>query len=136
MWTDINLKPNGPYWHYGGQITWGPEQPEQLLYVGMGDQYQFQAAQAPNSYAGCIIRMHRNGTVPSGNLPSSIKPPGCWAYGIRNPYRAHWDVPTNRLYLASVGGNDGTSWEGLYVIVPCLVCLSAHKLVMGEGQSV
>ena len=28
-----------------------------------------------------------------------------WALGLRNPYRAYYDIPTNRFYIADVGGN-------------------------------
>ena len=46
-------------------------------------------------------------------------------YGIRNPYKTFWDVPTNRYYAASVGGNLPNSWEGLCVasllIIPVVV---------------
>ena len=32
-----------------------------------------------------------------------------WAYGLRNPYRAYYDVPTGRLLIGDVGGNDNST---------------------------
>jgi glucose/arabinose dehydrogenase len=32
-----------------------------------------------------------------------------WAYGLRNPYRAYYDAPTDRLLIGDVGGNDATT---------------------------
>jgi glucose/arabinose dehydrogenase len=66
-------------WHYGGELSWGPEQPEAMLYLGVGDKYTEMNAALPNHHTGCIIRIARDGTIPAGNLPVHIKPAACWA---------------------------------------------------------
>ena len=32
-----------------------------------------------------------------------------WARGLRNPFRAYYDAPTGRYYIADVGGNDNAT---------------------------
>ena len=32
-----------------------------------------------------------------------------WARGLRNPFRAYYDAPTGRYYIADVGGNDAAT---------------------------
>lgn len=85
-------------------------------YIGLGDKYTSSNAEGRDRYEGCIIRINKDGSIPEGNLPSYTKPAECWAHGFRNPFRLHWDLETERLYVANVGSNDArVSVEGLYL---------------------
>ena len=108
-WTSdvsFGVRYQGVLWHYGGKMSWGPDN---HIYLSLGDKYRADYAQDSRRYAGCIVRIAKNGTIPSGNLPSNIKPAECWAYGLRNPWAASWDLGVKgkeRYLIAEVGGND------------------------------
>ena len=69
---------------------------------------------------GCIVRISKTGTIPSGNLQPWIKPSACWAYGGRNLFRASWDTAPSgesRYLVAEVGGNDHSkSAEDVHIV--------------------
>ena len=81
--------------------------------------------------SGKIIRINRDGTIPDGTDGWAANPyvdgivdspyptaaeeetfggaltpdPSIWAYGLRNPFRADWDLERGLLYIGEVGGN-------------------------------
>lgn len=60
--------------------------------------------------AGKILRMTTEGAFPDGGI-------GIWKIGLRNPFRAQWDLATDRYLIAEVGGNNqATAWEDLHVM--------------------
>jgi len=114
--------------HNGGAIMFGPE--DGYLYITAGDGgVQFDGdgnARDPNALLGKVMRIDVedtgeshdpsgcdgcptfgpfNYTIPKDN-PFVGDPdfaPEIWAFGFRNPWRAAFDPPTNRLYVGDVG---------------------------------
>jgi hypothetical protein len=79
-----------------------------MVYLSLGDKQRADWAPMADKYSGCVLRLHANGTIPEGNLPPSVKPAECWAYGLRNGFKSFWDLqPTGqeRFFIAEVGGN-------------------------------
>ena len=106
LWQDLdnsNLSPN----HWGGGLDFGPDG---KLYLTIGDKFLDPTdAQDPQSYGGKILRLNTDGSVPADNPFVGDDPDGfldeIWAYGLRNPFRANWDIPTGRFFIGDVGGN-------------------------------
>src|SRR5207344_307873 len=66
-------------------------------------------AQDLTSPRGKILRINRDGTVPTDNPFYDGTGPNrdeIWARGLRNPFRAFYDSLSGRLYVGDVGGND------------------------------
>lgn len=113
LWQDFDGYPNNGYRfgdvHYGGQLSFGPDG---HLYATQGDKTSRDWVQSQTNddgnptYAGCIIRITKNGNIPGNNYGKSVGLPACWAYGIRNGFRAWWDVEKDRYYIGEVGGNE------------------------------
>jgi len=91
--------------HYGGGLDFGPDG---KLYLTTGEEFDGNQAQDLTRAGGKVIRINKDGTIPPDN-PFVDGPGGnldeIWAYGLRNPYRASWDIPNNRFYIGDVGGN-------------------------------
>jgi glucose/arabinose dehydrogenase len=103
MWTDpqdyVGL------YHYGGQLVFGPNKD---VFFALGDKYDFpMISQDLTNTGGKIYRMRYDGTAPPDNFGVAQDPnkninDHVYAYGIRNPFRAHYDLPTNRYLIAEV----------------------------------
>ncbi len=97
--------------HNGGDLAFGPDG---LLYIGTGDGGSGgdpeENAQSLNTLLGKILRIDVDSgdpyAVPSDNMNQGL--PEIWAYGLRNPWRIHFDNLTGDLYIADVGQNQ---WE-------------------------
>ncbi len=91
--------------HYGGGLQFGPDG---KLYLTTGEEFDGPQSQDLTRAGGKIIRINKDGSSPSDN-PFADGVGGnldeIWAYGLRNPYRAHWDLVKQRLYISEVGGN-------------------------------
>lgn len=116
IWQDSDNWPNGSGYHYGGGLGFGPDG---KLYLTIGDQGQSTDAQQLDHARGKIIRINKDGSIPADN-PYVDGPGGAldeiWAIGLRNPYRAHWDLQDDRLYIGEVGTNNpATSREDIHV---------------------
>ncbi|MFW7413411.1 PQQ-dependent sugar dehydrogenase [Demequina sp. SO4-18] len=102
--------------HYGGGLDFGPDG---NIWLTLGDQFNPDRAQDLTDASGSIIRVEPDGGVPPDNpfADGAVgQHPYIWAYGLRNPFRASWDVATNRFFIGEVGGNDiPESWEDLHV---------------------
>jgi len=102
--------------HFGAGLDFGPDD---KLYVTPGDKFIGSTAQDKTVSAGSIIRINSNGTIPNDNPfygGATTVDDDIWAYGLRNPFRARWDIPTERLFVGEVGGNDqNTAWEDLHL---------------------
>jgi glucose/arabinose dehydrogenase len=84
--------------HNGGRIAFGPDG---KLYAGVGDAGNSANAQDRGALNGKILRMNRNGTVPSGNpFPGSL----VWSWGHRNVQGLAWDR-SGRLWASEFGEN-------------------------------
>lgn len=92
--------------HQGGGIDFGPDG---KLYITVGEAFFPEDAQSLTSYRGKILRINRDGTIPTDNPFYDGNGPNLdaiWAYGLRNPFRCSFDSVTGRLYVSEVGGND------------------------------
>jgi glucose/arabinose dehydrogenase len=93
--------------HNGGHILFGPDG---HLYVAMGDGGQSSAASRDRTnLLGMLLRIDVRGAapylIPADNpyVAHASFRPEIWAYGLRNPWRIAFDVPSSRLYIADVG---------------------------------
>jgi glucose/arabinose dehydrogenase len=95
--------PSGPTNHNGGYIKFGPDG---KLYVEVGDFCSWDClgnplAQSLTTYAGKILRMNPDGSVPSGNPFSGSL---IWAYGFRNGVGMDFS-PSGKLIATMAGPN-------------------------------
>ncbi len=113
IWQQPEISGNAA--HHGGGLDFGPDG---KLYLSVGEQFDEAAAQDLTTTKGKILRINKDGTVPQDN-PFVDGPGGnldeIWAYGLRNPWRAVWDIPTNRLFISDVGGNDERAREEINI---------------------
>eukprot|EP00729_Bicosta_minor_P002163 gene2163-12655_t len=116
IWHDTDRFAAGYHWHYGGQLSWGPDG---RIYLSLGDKYSEQFQRSPRHHAGCILRLNKDGSIPAGNLPAHVKPPACWSHGLRNGFRSTWDLQpagSERMVVAETGGNDNdVSSEDIHI---------------------
>jgi glucose/arabinose dehydrogenase len=84
--------------HNGGRIAFGPDG---KLYAGVGDAASPGVAQDRGSHNGKILRMDRDGSVPSGN---PFRGSRVWSLGHRNVQGLAWDR-RGRLWATEFGQN-------------------------------
>ena len=103
-----------PYWnHNSGVPEFGPDG---YLYLSTGDggnaNDPHDFSQNTFSLLGKVLRIDvdkREGALQYGipeDNPFKNKPGYCgeiWTIGMRNPWRLHWDIPSNTLFCADVG---------------------------------
>jgi glucose/arabinose dehydrogenase len=92
--------------HHGGALNFASDG---KLYFTTGEHFDAAAAQSLSSPRGKLHRINKDGTVPTDNPFYDGTGPNVdsiWALGLRNPFRAYYDAPTNRLLIGDVGGND------------------------------
>lgn len=102
--------------HYGGGLDFGPDG---NLYLTTGDKSNPGIAQDLTRSGGKVIRIRPDGSIPPDNPfvdgPGGLDD-GIFAFGLRNPYRANWDLPSGRFLIGEVGGNNAISWEDVHVL--------------------
>lgn len=127
--------------HYGGGLDFGPDG---KLWLTVSDKFTApnpgeggnteNHPQDLTKAGGSVIRVNPDGTAPDGTDGWAANPfidpvdddpnlPGAqdyhdfiWGYGLRNPFRASWDLPTGRFYMGEVGGNvQSFSYEDVHV---------------------
>ncbi len=105
--------------HNGGQMVFGPDG---YLYMGLGDGGSegdpHGNGQNKNVLLGKILRIDVDHgdpySIPANNpFASGGGRPEIWEYGLRNPWRFSFDVPTGNLYIADVGES---TWEEVDVV--------------------
>jgi glucose/arabinose dehydrogenase len=92
--------------HHGGAITFGNDG---KIYFTTGEHFNGADSQLLTSPRGKLHRINPDGTIPTDNPFFDGPGPNVdsmWALGLRNPFRAYFDAPTNRLFIGDVGGND------------------------------
>src|SRR5690606_26757412 len=103
--------------HFGGGLDFGPDG---KLWLTVGDHFQGSYAASVEHAGGSVHRINKNGTIPADNPYADGAGPNVdslFAIGLRNPFRARWDLPTGRFFIAEVGGNtQAIAWEDLHVI--------------------
>lgn len=93
--TTIDNLPYGG--HDGGRLTFGSDG---TLFVSVGDAGNPDLSQSQNSYAGKILRVNTNGTIPSNN-PDPSSP--IFAAGLRNAFGLAVDPRSGILYASDNG---------------------------------
>jgi glucose/arabinose dehydrogenase len=100
--------------HFGGGFDMGPDG---ALYLTTGEEFDGAQSQDLSVADGKIIRVDTDGSIPADN-PFVDDPDALdeiYAYGLRNPYRAQWDLPTGRFFIGEVGGNVDESMEDIHL---------------------
>ncbi len=99
--------------HIGGTVQFGPDG---KLYISIGDNGNPPNAQDITNPHGKIIRLNRDGTIPTDNpfytIPGAAKE--IWAVGFRNPFRFQFDSVTGNMYEGDVGE---ASWEEINKVI-------------------
>ena len=92
--------------HFGSRIVIAPDN---SLFVTVGDRGDRRRAQDPFDHAGSIIRIDREGSVPSDNpfADGNKGLPEIWSIGHRNPQGATWNSTTNSLRTIAHGAKGG-----------------------------
>jgi glucose/arabinose dehydrogenase len=94
--------------HNGGAIHFGPDG---KLYIAVGENANSANAPSLNTVLGKILRINKDGTIPSDN-PFFTQTTGnnraIWARGLRNPFTFAFQPGTGRLHLNDVGQD---AWE-------------------------
>lgn len=94
--------------HVGGTVKFGPDQ---MLYLGIGDDYNEDLAEDLSVLYGKIIRINVLAAseeepywIPDDNpfAAQADARPEIWAYGLRNPWRMSFDHQ-GRLWVGDVG---------------------------------
>ncbi|WP_436935881.1 malectin domain-containing carbohydrate-binding protein [Halovenus marina] len=116
VWEDNSQRKSD--FHHGGGLDFGPDG---KLYLTIGEEVDGPQAQDLTEAGGSVIRVNKDGTIPQDNPfvdGSGGNVDAIWAYGLRNPFRAEWDLQsdTPRYYIAEVGGNNqNTAQEDLHI---------------------
>lgn len=84
--------------HDGGRLKFGPDG---KLYATTGDAVNTSLPQNLSSLAGKILRLNKDGGIPSDNPYGSL----IWTYGHRNPQGIDWNPVTGAMYAAEHGNN-------------------------------
>lgn len=100
--------------HNGGAIHFGKDG---KLYVAVGDNAVGNNAQSLANLHGKILRINKDGTIPTDNPFYSHsfvsgKNKAIWALGLRNPYSFAIQPGTGRMYINDVGAR---YWEEINV---------------------
>jgi len=93
---DIPMNSNSAI-HHGGRIKFGPDG---KLYITVGDGANSLQAQDLNSYAGKVLRINDDGTIPEDN---PFKGSPIYTYGHRNPQGIDWHPITKKPYISEHG---------------------------------
>ena len=115
--------------HYGGGLDHGPDG---KLWLTVSDKFTApnpgeggtneNHPQDLTTSGGKVHRFNTDGSIPDGTDGWTANPfigadddpniagnqdylDSIWAYGLRNPFRAEWDIPSGRFFIGEVGGN-------------------------------
>jgi glucose/arabinose dehydrogenase len=94
--------------HEGGSVQVGPDG---KLYVSHGENNRSRQAQSLRNLLGKIVRLNRDGTIPSDNPffnRASGRNRAIWVRGLRNPFKFAFDPGSSRGYINDVGEH---TWE-------------------------
>jgi len=91
--------------HFGSRVV---EANDGSLFVTLGERGDRPAAQDKSNHMGTVIRINRDGTIPSDNpfVGDTSARPEIWSYGHRNPQGAGLDA-RGRLWVSEHGAQGG-----------------------------
>lgn len=91
--------------HFGSRIA---EAPDGTLFLTVGDRGDRPSAQDRSLHNGSVLRIARDGSVPSDNpfVSTSGVQPEIWSYGHRNPQGAAFDA-TGQFWVNEHGARGG-----------------------------
>lgn len=101
--------------HVGGSVQVGPDG---KLYVSHGENRRAAQAQSLGNLLGKIVRLNRNGTIPTDNpfyAQTAGRARAIWVRGLRNPFKFTFDPATSRGYVNDVGAQ---TWEEVNRLAP------------------
>ena len=90
--------------HYGSRLAFAQDK---SLFVTLGERQQGSPAQDLATTLGKVIRINRDGTIPSDNPAISGALPEIWSYGHRNPQGAAVRPGGNTLWIHEHGPQGG-----------------------------
>jgi glucose/arabinose dehydrogenase len=92
--------------HYGSRLVFAGDD---TLFITLGERHQGSPAQDLNSHLGKVVRINRDGSIPSDNPTFGSTPhsPGIWSYGHRNPQGAALHPATGQLWVSEHGPQGG-----------------------------
>jgi glucose/arabinose dehydrogenase/chitodextrinase len=93
----------------GGSLAFGTDG---KIYISHGEHFTPADAQRLDSPRGKILRINKDGTIPTDNPFYDGAGPHAdeiWALGLRNPFRMSIDPVTGRMYIGDVGSGDHSS---------------------------
>jgi aldose sugar dehydrogenase len=91
--------------HYGSRLVF---RDDKTLFVTLGERQQGSPAQDLGSHLGKVVRINRDGTVPSGNPNlGALARPEIWSYGHRNPQGAALHPTSGELWELEHGPQGG-----------------------------
>jgi uncharacterized repeat protein (TIGR03806 family) len=94
--------------HQGGHLHFGKDG---KLYLGIGEHTNSDAAQRLDTLQGKLLRINRDGTIPTDNpfyRRAKGKYRAVWALGLRNPFAFAVQPGTGRIFINDVGN---ARWE-------------------------
>ena len=94
--------------HNGGALAFGPDG---KLYAAVGENANSANAQSMNNLLGKMLRINRDGTIPSDNpfvTSATGQNRAIWALGLRNPFTFAFNPGGTELFINDVGQN---TWE-------------------------
>ncbi|MBK27108.1 MAG: dehydrogenase [Halobacteriovorax sp.] len=91
--------------HFGSRITFQDD----YVYFGMGDRGVRENGQDLSNHSGAIMRLHKDGRVPSDNpfVKNKKAMPEIWTYGHRNPQGLVYDKKRKILWEMEHGPRGG-----------------------------
>ncbi len=95
--------------HHGGGLLFGADG---KLYISTGDGHDTKPGATHDSqnltnFKGKVLRINRDGTVPTDNPFFDGAGPNydeIWARGLRNPFRISYDSESGQIHIYDVGG--------------------------------
>jgi aldose sugar dehydrogenase len=89
--------------HFGSRII---EAEDGTLFITLGERGERHQAQSLESYKGKVVRINRDGSIPSDNPFVNGEAPAIWSYGHRNPQGAALDAE-GTLWTVEHGARGG-----------------------------
>ena len=92
--------------HFGSQVVFSPDG---KIFLTLGERFKFEPAQDLSNHLGTIVRLNKDGSVPSDNsfFNQQNAAKEIWSYGHRNVEAAAIEPATGKLWVAEMGPKGG-----------------------------